>query len=139
MATGTFLASSLVMGLVAASAFFLVARGRAWERYYPSAVGTARSTRDRLEGGNLLLAIFVLLSIAAIGGVLLVLEGAASSTLLIFAGAGIAVVGFLVLGTYAAARSRGQPHAHAVGTAVGVLGGVVLLVIVGNLLTQFGA
>ena len=55
MATGTLLASTVVMGLVAAAVFYLAANGRAWERYYPAVVGRASATGAWLRGGRLLI------------------------------------------------------------------------------------
>lgn len=137
MATGTFLASSVVMGLVAAAVFYVTVNSRPWKRYRPQVVGTDQVGSVAADDRTWIVS-FIVLSLAAVGGVLVVLESGANATLLIFAGAALVIVGFLVLGTYSAARSRGHPHSHAVATTIGVLGGVVILAMVVNLLTQFG-
>ena len=137
MAAGTYLASTVVLGLLAAGVFYAAVNGRAWKRYAPQVLskgrrgGLASDSRDWILG-------FVVVTVLAIAGLVGVLESGAGASVVIFAGAAVAIVGFLIVGTYTTARSRGHPHAYAVGEAVGVLGAVVLVAMVVNLLTRFG-
>jgi len=137
MASSTLLASSVVMALIAVTIGFAVVTGRPWKRYSLHALGTR--ARDRGGEATAWVAGFVLLALVAIGGTIAVLGGAGPGTLVVGAAAGLTLAAFAIGGTYAAGRSRGHPHSHAVGEALAVLGGLVVLAIAANLLTQFGA
>ena len=139
MVAGNYLASTVVMGLLAASVLYATVNGRSWKRYSPQAVSTEGNQGGFVTGGRTWIVAFGLLSIAAVGGTLTILQSGGNGTVLIFGAAAALVVGFLLLGTYATARSRGHPHSHAIGETVGMAGAVVILAIVGNLLIRFGA
>lgn len=138
MAPVSYLTSAVLMGVLALVVVLAVVLGRNWRHY------TVRLGRP--EGGFLAgvarsptawIVIFVGLSLGGIAATLAVLGGA--SPTLFVGGAGVIVLGFLILGVYAMGRSRGHPHAYAVGEAVAALGAVFLLALTGMLLTSFGA
>ncbi len=137
MAT-VYLASMIVMGVLALGVGLWSARSRQWESYTPPSVDSAGGALSRLASDERTWIVsFVVLALGITGITLAVLGG--GPTTMIYAVAGLLVVGFLVVGTYAAGRSVGHPHAHAVGEAVAAFGGVFLLAVVGYLLTSFGA
>ena len=139
MVAGNYLASTVVMGLVVAGVVYAVVNGRSWKRYSPQAVGGERTDRGSVAGGRTWIVGFGILSIVAVGGTLAILQSGADGTVLIFGAAAVTVVSFLLVGTYATARSRGHPHAYAIGETVGMFGAVVILAIVVNLVVRFGA
>lgn len=139
MVTGTFLASTVIMGLLAAGVFYVAVNGRSWKRYSPQALGTDWSGFGFVSDSRAWILGFVVLTVAAVVAIPTVLEGGADASGLIFGSMAALTVSFLLFGTYATARSRGHPHSHAVAEAIGMFGAVVILAIVGNLVIQFGA
>lgn len=138
MAPISYLASALLMGALALFVFLAIGFGRNWHHYTVQLgrpeggilAGIARSTTAWIV-------IFVAISLGAIAATLAVLGG--GSATLVFAGAGALVLAFLLVGVYAMGRSRGHPHAYAVGEAVAALGAIFLIALTGLLLTSFGA
>lgn len=138
MVSYVFLASAVVMGLLAVAAFAATALWRDWVDYRPSISPPERGTIARLATDFRVWVFgFILLVGLVVAAVLAAVEG--GNLMLIFGLLGLLVVGFLIVGVYSAGRSRGHPHAHAVGEAIIALGAVVLLGIAVNLLTSFGA
>jgi VIT1/CCC1 family predicted Fe2+/Mn2+ transporter len=137
MATPTYLLSTALMGVFVLGVAFLVARGRAWQSYRPQLA--IREAIDRDSDDPFLWTLgFILLILVVIGLVLSVLGSDGGAGLFVAAGT-LLVVGFLVTGIYATARSKGRPQSHAVGQAMAALGAVVLVAIVGWLLVTAGA
>jgi hypothetical protein len=137
MAVGTYIASTVVMALLGVGVFYAAVHGRPWKRYAPRA-GPAGGSRGVASDTRTWIALFVGLSLAAVVGIVGILQSGADSTILIVGGAGAIIVAFLAIGTYSAARSRGHPYSLAIGETLGVLGAVVLLAMVVNLVTRFG-
>lgn len=131
-----YLASTVVMGVGLLVMGGLLLAGRKWERYSPR--GMTESASGLFGDPRVWIVGFAVLGLGAAAGTVTVLRSA-DPTVLIFAGAGLIIVAFMAVGTYFTARARGHPHSHAVGEAIAVLGGVTILALVGNLLTNFGA
>jgi len=138
MVSYVYLASAGFMFALAVIVFAVTARSRNWEQYTPELGGprprgvarTIRSVNSWVVG---FIALVLLTAVAVLGAV----QGGSVTMLLgLF---GLFVVGFLTFGVYALGRSRGHPHAYAVGEAVVSLGFVVLVAVGGNLLLTFGA
>ncbi len=132
-----YLASTVVMGLGTVVMVALLLVGRKWERYSPQ--GMTQGASGFLSDPRVWIIGFAVLALGAAGATIAILRSPADPTLLILAGFGLVIVGFLAVGTYFTARARGHPHSHAVGEAIAVLGGVMIVALVGNLLTSFGA
>lgn len=138
MVSYVYLASAAVMLALAVVVFVATARGRNWEHYTPRIGGPRPSGLSQLTSSvNAWVVGFILLVVLTAGAVLAAVQG--GSVALLLAVFGLLVVGFLTIGVYAIGRSRGHPHAYAVGEAVVSLGFVVLLAIGGQLVTTFGA
>lgn len=138
MVSYVYLASAVVMGLLAVTVFVATARGRNWYDYTPRIGRPEPGLVGRLTGDlRTWIFGFVVLVLAITGAVLTAVDG--GNLGFIFGLLGLFVIGFLTFGVYSAGRSRGHPHAHAVGEAIIALGTVVLLVIATQLLTSFGS
>ncbi len=134
MATA-YLLSTALMGVLVLGVAFVVARGRAWHEYRPQFV-----RKEAVSVGDdpaMLTVVFLLLIGLTLGATLFVVGG--GDVVLFLAVVAALVVGFLVLGVYATARSNGHPHSHAVGEAIVALGALLLVAIVGWLFTTAGA
>jgi len=131
----TYLLSTALMGVLVLGVAVMIARGRAWHEYRPELF-----RGEGLPSGDdptLLTVGFLLLVLVAIG---VTLFAAGGGSVAAFLGvAGLLVVGFLVVGVYATARSNGHAYSLAVGEAIATLGAVLLVVLVGWLLTTAGA
>ncbi|MHB9288772.1 hypothetical protein ACKVMT_17220 [Halobacteriales archaeon Cl-PHB] len=137
MAT-VYLASMVVMGVLAIGVGLWAARGRQWESYTPASAAERGGTLSELAGdGRTWIVAFIIVALGVTGVTIAALGG--GSTTLVYGVAGALVATFLVVGTYARGRSLGHPHAHSVGEAVAVLGSVFVLTVVGWLVTSFGA
>lgn len=138
MVSYVFIASAVIMGLLAVAAFAATALWRDWFDYRPQISPPERGTISRLATDFRVWVLgFILLVGLLTGAVLAAVGGGNVGAILGLLG--LLVVGFLILGVYSAGRSRGHPHAHAVGEAIIALATVVLLGIAVNLLTSFGA
>lgn len=136
MATSTYLVSAAVMGALAVGVFVLAA-GLDWRRY--------RVPRE--DGGGWLdwaatdvsawLVGFVVLTVAAVAGLVVVLQSGSGA--LFVGGLGIVFAGFLAFAVYVTGKSRGHPHSHAVGEALVALGAAGLIAVVAWLLLTAGA
>lgn len=138
MASTVYLASMVVMGLTALLVIGFSATGRDWYDYSPRIGPPKRDTLTELAASpRVWVLLFFLLVAAVLGATVSALGGGSLGPILALVA--LLVLGFLVLGVYAASRSRGHPHAYAVGETVITLGALFLVVIVGYLLTSFGA
>jgi len=138
MVSYVYLASAGVMFALAVIVFVATARGRSWEHYTPELSGPQPGGVSKLvRSVNAWVVGFILLVLLTAGAVLAAVQGGSVTMLLgVF---GVLVLGFATTGVYALGRSRGHPHAFAIGEAVITLGLVVLLAVGGQLLTAFGA
>lgn len=137
MASYVYLASAVVMGLVAITVFVATARGREWYDYSPQ-IGRPEPGFLRGLTGDVRAWVlgFLVLVVAITAAVLAAVDG--GNLLFIFGVLGLLIVSFLTFGVYAAGRSRGHPHSHAVGEALITLGTVILIGIAINLIVSFG-
>lgn len=138
MASPVYLASMVVMGVLALVVIAYTATGRDWKHYTPEISRPEGDTLSRLASST---AVWILLffALVALGlAATLVALGGGSTTFLVGV-VGLLVLGFLVLGIYAAGRSRGHPHSTAVGEVILTLGALFLVVLAAYLLTSFGA
>ncbi|MFB6150836.1 MAG: hypothetical protein ABEJ40_03430 [Haloarculaceae archaeon] len=128
MAGTTYLASTLVMGLIAIGVVAVVLRGRRWEQYTPQAAydldagGPRRSGISRFASApSTWTATFLLLAVGFLVGVTASFGGGISGPALI---AALAVVtgAYFVGGVYLAMREHGRPSAQAAAGSVLVLG-----------------
>jgi archaellum biogenesis protein FlaJ (TadC family) len=138
MASPVYLASMVVMAVLALVVVAFTATGRDWKHYTPAISPPEGDTLSRLANSTLawVLAFFVIVGLG-IGATLVALGG--GSTTFLVGVVGLLVLGFLVLGIYAAGRSRGHPHSTAVGEAILTLSVLFLVVLTAYLLTSFGA
>ncbi len=138
MASLVYLASAGVMLALAVIVFVATARGRDWQNYTPQIGAPRPSGLGRLTGSVKVWTLgFIVLVLATTAAILSALQGGSVTAMLaIFA---VVVLGFLTFSIYALGRSRGHPHAAAVGEAVVSLGFIVTVVIGGRLLLDFGA
>lgn len=129
MAEPAYLASTLVMGLLAVGVVVLVVRGRRWQHYTPRAAyamdagdGRPRSGLARVAGatGTWTVA-YLLLALGFLAGAVVTLSGTLSGSALIV-GLMAAIVVYLVGGTYVAMRGNGRPSAQAAAGSAVVLG-----------------
>jgi hypothetical protein len=138
MVSYVYLASAGATLALAVIVFVAIDRGRDWHSYRPSISPPQPSSMRRLAGDvrtwTLLFAVLVL---ATTAGILSALQG--GSTTAILAVFGVVVLGFVTLGVYGLGRSRGHPHAAAVGEALVTIGLILLVALSGQLLTGFGA
>lgn len=138
MASTVYLVSMAVMGILALLVVALTATGRDWYDYTPRISPPERDTLSELASSPRAWVVLFFLVVAVVLGATLSTLGGGSATPAL-ALVGLLVLGFVVLGVYAAGRSRGHPHAYAVGESVITLGALLLLVITVYLLTSFGA
>lgn len=138
MASAVYLVSMALMGVIALVVIGATATGRDWHRYTPEIGREDVDPLTALSRSPLawVLTFFLLIALA-LGAVFAALSG--GGTTLFVALAGFLVLGFLLLGVYGAGRSRGHPHAYAVGEAVIAFGFLVLVALTAFLLTNFGA
>lgn len=138
MASTVYLVSMAVMGLLALLVVTFTATGRDWNDYTPRISPPEGDTLTELSSSPRVWVVLFFLVVALVLGATLATLGGGSATP-VLALIGLLVIGFLVIGTYAAGRSRGHPHAYAVGETVLTLGALLLLVLTAYLLTSFGA
>lgn len=133
-----YLASGLVMTLLVVAVVAAVVRGGGWYSYEPD-VAAGRHPGKRpdearpsvAERTEAWLAAFFLLTLAAVAGVFGLVTnpdavgGLASGPVL--AGAGLLVVGYVLVGAYVTARQRGHSDALAA-AGVAIIGGVLLMI-----------
>jgi hypothetical protein len=138
MASLVYLASAGVTLALAVIVFVAMARGRDWQNYSPQIGAPRPSGLSRLTDSVRVWTLgFILLVLATTAAILAALQGGSVTAMLaIF---GVVVLGFLTFSVYAMGRSRGHPHAAAVGEAVIGLGFIVLVAVGGRLLLDFGA
>jgi len=138
--TTAYLASTVLMGVLAAVVVGWMLRSRGWYRYSPSAAGSAPGTGsesgwarlDRAAGRPTTWAVAFLLLVAAAGaGLLAYIGGPVESQplvgQLIAAGGGLLLVSYLLFGVYLAATRRGHPRSMAVAESAVVAGTLFLV------------
>jgi hypothetical protein len=144
MVNEVYIASTLVMGLLAVGVFALVMRSRHWHQYTPQAAygqldaGGSRpmSALGRFANTPSVWTLtFFLLALALLVGATVAASGGTGvlSGMGIAAALGVVVVGYLVGGVYAAMRQHGRSNAQAVAASAAALGVVFLLVLTLNL------
>lgn len=134
MADPAYLASTLVMALLAVGVVVLVLRGRQWHQYTPQAAygmdaggGRPRSALSRaVESTNTWTLAYVLLALVFLAGAVVTLSGGVSGSAVIV-GLLVVVVAYLAGGVYIAMRGNGRPSAQAAAGSAVVLGGLVVL------------
>lgn len=129
MADPAYLASTLVMGLLAVGVLVLVVRGRRWRHYVPMAAygldaggGHPRSGLSRVAGATSTWTVaYVLLVLGVLVGAIVALSGVVSETGVIV-GLVVAILVYLVAGVFFAMRSNGRPTSQAVAGSAITLG-----------------
>lgn len=129
MAELGYLASTLVMGLLALGVVVLVVRGRRWQHYTPQAAyamdaggGAPQSGLARVAGATSTWTVaYVVLVLGFLAGAIVTLSGVVTGPALIV-GLLAAIVVYLVGGVYLAMRGNGRPSAQAAAGSVVVLG-----------------
>jgi hypothetical protein len=144
MAQITYIASTVLMGLLVAGVLATILSRTRWRDYEDAGVGPGATERMQevlsspttwMVGFLALVALFGVGAVIAVGGMSLP-AGSAS-----MAGVGLAVffaglLGLLIfLGAYTASRSRGHPSSFAAAEGAGLLGMFVLVAIVVKLVT----
>ena len=143
MASITYLASTVLMGLVLFALIAVVAWGRDWRRV-GDAEPTPRTIGRVLGGPTTWTVLFALVALGAAAGAVAVVGGAGvdipGETVVagLVAALGLLVAIYLFAGVYASARSRGLGRAPAVGLGSVVLGLLFLGLIVLQLLGVTG-
>ena len=138
MASTVYLVSMGLMGLLALIVVATTVMSRDWADYTPRIgrekvgflAGLARSETGWTLGFFLLVLLGTAATFSALSG---------GGTTLFLGLVALVVLGVLTIGVYAAGRSRGHPHAYAVGEVVITLGFLVLVAVTGYLLANFGA
>lgn len=141
MANVPYLASALVMGLLAVGVVVLVVRGRGWEDYSPRAAyalaaggGVPRSGLSRVASSpNTWTLAYVLVALGFLGGALVVLGGGVDVMAVIAALVAI-VLFFLVAGVYIAMRGNGRPSSQAAAGSALMLGFLFVAAITAKLI-----
>lgn len=138
MASVVYLASMILMGVLALLVIADVAMRRDWYSYSPEIGRPKVGGLTGLSRNPLAWALgFILLVGLALATVLAALSGGGTT---LFVGlVGLLVLGFGMSGVYALARSRGHPAAYAAGEAVIAFGFLFLVLVAGYLLANFGA
>jgi hypothetical protein len=145
VATTGLLASTVVMGLLTGAIALFVIRGRAWRRYSPDVSALrADSLRDGELGPGTMALGFVLL-VFVVGGAAVLLVGGfetlplpapgISAAIAIPALLGLLLVGYVVAGSYATARSHGAGNAQAALVGLWAFGLLFVLAVAAQLLT----
>lgn len=138
MASAVYIASMILMGVLAVLVIAATATSRNWYSYTPEIgrpdvgglTGLSQSPLAWTVGFFLLVALALATVLAALSG---------GGTTLFLGLAGILLLGFVMIGVYAAGRARGHPHAYAVGEVVITLGLLFLILVSAYLLANFGA
>jgi hypothetical protein len=138
MASAVYLASMILMGVLALVVIAATATSRDWYSYTPE---IGRPEVGGLTGLSQNPTAWVVAFFLVVGLALATVFSALSGggTTLFLALAGLLLLSFVMIGVYAAGRSRGHPHAYAVGEVVITLGLLFLLVVSAYLLANFGA
>jgi hypothetical protein len=137
MATTDYVISTVVMGALLLLVGVAVSRFRHWRHYSPG-TGTHDEHRTSLlataaSSLGLWVLIFVCL-VAVLGGGVVYISQTGQHLLALAAVGALVFVGYLTVGIYATAKSRGHPHSHAVAEALTVLGGLGIVAITTNLI-----
>lgn len=137
MAELIYLASALVTTAVAAAVVLAAVRLGNWQSYVVGRGGGAVDRLRRLaDSPAAWMAAFIALVLGFGGATVLFLSGAVSAaTIGLALGVGAVVVlgGYVFVGFYTAARSRGRPAAQGVAEAVVMLGVIAVFVIAAKL------
>lgn len=136
MVDATYLASGLLFGVLAVVTAVAVVRGFGWRRYRPRFGVTGRSDApDAVGTPTAAVVVLVALTVGVVGGGLLfVRTGGTPSTTTIVVAPFVAVAGYLVVGVYTTARSRGYHRGQAAMLSAWSVGGLLLLAVAGTLL-----
>lgn len=138
MASVVYLASMVLMGVLALLVIADVAMRRDWHSYSPEIGRPEVGGVSGLAHNPLAWALgFFLLVGLALATVLAALSGGGTTLFVVLAG--FLVVGFGMFGVYALARSRGHAAAYAAGEAVVAFGFLFMIALTAFLLTNFGA
>ena len=138
MASTVYLLSMGVMGLLALAVVALTVLSRDWADYTPRIGRPKLGVLARLARSETAWVLgFFLLVLAGTAATLSALSG--GGTTLFLGLVALLVLGLFTIGVYAAGRSRGHPHAYAIGEVVISLGLLVLVAVTGYLLANFGA
>lgn len=134
------------MGVLTAGLVILLANGRNWRRYSPTALPTPR------DGGGAsmserpgMLALGFIAIVFVVGGAVVLLSGGLATmgtatptidmALAVSALLGLLVVGYAVLGSYSTARSHGIGYAQALMIAAWAFGLLFVLAVAAKLFT----
>lgn len=136
MADPAYLASTLVMGLLAVGIVALVVRGRRWRQYTPQAAygmdaggGRPASALSKISGATSTWTVaYLLLVLGFLAGAVVTLSGALPGPAVIV-GLAAALLVYLVGGVYVAMRGNGRPSAQAAAGSAVVLGLLFVLAI----------
>jgi hypothetical protein len=147
MAQAGLLASTVLMGVLTAGLVILLANGRNWRRYSPTALPTPR---DGGGGPSMserpgMLALGFIATVFVVGGAVVLLSGGLATmgtatptidmALAVSALLGLLVVGYVVLGSYSTARSHGVGYAQALMIAAWAFGLLFVLGVAAKLFT----
>lgn len=134
--------STVVMGLVLLGIIAAIGVVRDWERTPGSGEDHAASVVEVFRKPVTWTVLFVVMALVVSVGAVAFVDGSsvlgispAAGELILLAGSGVILVGFLFAGLYAAARNRGLREAQAVGASSIVLGFLFIGVIAVVLLT----
>lgn len=134
-------ASTLITGLVLLTIIFAITRVRNWQRNEPI-FKREQSLTTLLNTPATWTLVFLVVAIVFTGGAVAYIGGLPLGVdpeiigLTLIALFGVIVLGFIFLGIYTAARSRGLSSAPAVGISSATLGMLVLAVILVRLITS---
>jgi len=133
MADPAYLASTLVMGLLAVGVVVLVLRARQWHRTPQAAYGggagggqSSSALSRAVDSTNTWTLTYLLLALGFLAGAVVSLSGAVSGPAVIVGLVAVVVV-YLVGGIYLAMRGNGRPSAQAAAASAVVLAVLVAL------------
>lgn len=138
------LASTVLMGVLTAGVVILLANGRRWRTYSPTALPARRGSEGSVTDRPGVLALGFIAIVFVVGGAVVLLSGGLATmgaaapsvdmALAVSALLGLLLVGYAVVGSYSTARSHGAGNAQAIMVGLWALGLVFVLVVAGKLL-----
>jgi hypothetical protein len=145
MAELQLLASTVLMGVLTAAIVMVLANGRPWRSYSPTALPARPENESSVLDRPGTMAVGFILLVFLVGGAVVLLSGGLATmgtaapsvdmALAVSALIGLLLVGYVVLGSYATARSHGVGYAQALLVGLWAFGLLFILAIAAQLLT----
>jgi hypothetical protein len=131
------------MGVLTAGLVMLVANGRRWRSYTPTALPTTRASGEPMSERPGMLALGFIAVVFVVGGAVVLLAGGLTTmgttapsidmAVAVSALLGLLLAGFAVVGSYSTARSHGAGYAQALLVGLWALGLLFVLAVAAKL------